>query len=70
VKCIFESKAETSFYEDSHNKCIEDRDWNWKKDNFKYSPTRVSNCPTGIGGYSNDALAMSLHINYTSTSFS
>ena len=45
-----------------------DRDWNWKKKDFKYSPTRANMMPGYIGSYCMDALSMALHIVYYSTS--
>jgi len=39
-----------------------DRNWNWKADDFKYSPARTKQNPGYIGGYAMDALAMALHI--------
>jgi len=46
------------------------RNWNWKTDEFKYSPYRVESNPTYIGSYAMDGLAMALHILWTTTSFS
>ena len=45
-----------------------DRDWNWKKKDFKYSPTRANMMPDYIGSYCMDALSMALHIVYYSIS--
>ena len=45
------------------------RNWNWKSENFKYSPERVKRNPGYIGSYCMDGLAMALHILYYTTSF-
>ena len=60
VKCLASSKEES---EDP------DRDWNWKKKDFKYSPTRSENQPGYIGSYAMDGMAMALHIIYYTTTF-
>ena len=60
VKCLALSKEES---EDP------DRDWNWKKKDFKYSPTRSERQPGYIGSYAMDGMAMALHIIYYTTNF-
>ena len=45
------------------------RNWNWKDDNFKYSEERVNNNSGYIGSYCMDAMAMALHVVYTTKSF-
>ena len=60
VKCLALSKEES---EDP------DRDWNWKKKDFKYSPTRSKNQPGYIGSYAMDGMAMALHVIYYTTNF-
>jgi len=47
---------------------VEDRDWNWKSRNFKYSPFRSKLQPGYIGSYCMDALAMALFCVYHSKS--
>jgi len=47
-----------------------DRNWNWKADDFKYSPLRVKYSSGYIGGYAMDGLAMALHILWKTSSFS
>jgi len=47
-----------------------DRNWNWKEDDFKYSPERTRWSSGYIGSYAMDALAMSFHILWSTTSFS
>lgn len=51
------------------NKTIEDRNWNWKDENFEYSPTRLKQNSGYIGSYCMDGLAMALHIVYHTNSF-
>ena len=45
------------------------RNWNWKDNNFKYSEERVKLNPGYIGSYCMDAMAMALHVVYTTNSF-
>lgn len=49
-------------------KTVEDRDWNWKKPNYKYSPLRVQKGGL-VGIYCMDATTMALHTVYHTTSF-
>ena len=60
VKCLSLSKEESD---------DPDRDWNWKKKDFKYSPTRSKNQPGYIGSYAMDGMAMALHVVYYTSSF-
>jgi len=46
------------------------RNWNWKADDFRYSEKRAKSNPGYIGSYAMDALAMSFHILWSTTSFS
>ena len=46
-----------------------DRNWDWKSDDFKYSPTRSKKNPGYIGSYCMDNLSMSLHIVYHTNNF-
>jgi len=46
-----------------------DRDWNWQKQNFRYSPKRSKEQPGYIGSYAMDALAMALHCVWTTDNF-
>ena len=46
-----------------------DRDWNWKKKDFKYSPKRSKETPGYIGSYAMDAMAMALHVVYYTKKF-
>ena len=61
VKCLA-----NSIEEDKENP---DRDWNWKKKDFKYSPTRSESQPGYIGSYAMDGMAMALHVVYYTNSF-
>ncbi|GHT15597.1 ADP-ribosylglycohydrolase [Planctomycetales bacterium] len=45
-----------------------DRNWQWKADDFKYSPKRTANDPGYIGSYAMDAVAMALHCVWTTRS--
>ena len=45
------------------------RNWNWKDNNFKYSEERVKKDSGYIGSYCMDAMAMALHVVYTTKSF-
>jgi ADP-ribosylglycohydrolase len=46
-----------------------DRDWNWKKKDFKYSPTRARSQRGYIGSYAMDGIARALHVVYYTNSF-
>ena len=46
-----------------------DRDWNWKKKDFRYSQTRSIKDPGQIGSYVMDGMSMALHIIYNTNSF-
>ena len=46
-----------------------DRDWNWKKKDYRYHEERAKRDPGYIGSYAMDNLAMSLHIVYHTDSF-
>jgi len=60
VNCLASSQAEERCEEnEGHN--LEDRNWNWKNSEFKYSPDRSKKMPGYIGSYSMDCLAMALH---------
>lgn len=68
MKCMVESKQEEPNESNAQLK-LEDRNWNWKAKNFKYSPTRSREQPGYVGSYCMDAMAMSLHCLYTTNSF-
>jgi ADP-ribosylglycohydrolase len=46
-----------------------DQNWDWKHNSFQYSPTRARQQPGYIGSYAMDAMAMSLHCIYYTTTF-
>lgn len=46
-----------------------DRNWNWKAADFRYSPTRAKVNPGYIGSYAMDAMAMALHVLWSTESF-
>ena len=47
----------------------ENRNWNWKDKNFKYSKERSKKQPSYIGSYCMDCLSMALHVLYTTNTF-
>lgn len=47
----------------------EDRNWNWRSRDFRYSPTRASEQPGYVGSYAMDALSMALHCVWSTSSF-
>ena len=53
----------------SFNKSVNDRNWNWKDENFTYAPTRLKKQPGYIGSYCMDALSMALHTVWYSKSW-
>ena len=46
-----------------------DKDWNWKKKDFKYSPKRTKENPNYLGSYAMDGMAMALHVVYNTKHF-
>jgi len=64
----FHEFIDSGKYSKAFNKGVEDRDWNWKSRNFKYSPFRSKLQPGYIGSYCMDALAMALFCVYHSKS--
>jgi len=69
INCLKNSEVENR-HESNKDLELKDRKWNWKDENFKYSPTRAKSQPGYIGSYAMDALAMSLHCIYFTNSFS
>ena len=63
-KCLSQSLSENTFKENPYNTTLEDRNWNWKDTNYKYSETRSQLMPGFIGGYVPDGLCMALHCLY------
>jgi len=60
------SEKEENVKEDRFNKSDEDRNWDWKNENWKPSPKRLSANPGYFGSYCMDALALSLYYAYHS----
>jgi len=60
VKCLSQSLKENN---------DENRDWNWKNENFRYSPLRSRQNPGYIGSYAMDGMAMALHVVYYTNNF-
>jgi len=48
---------------------LDDRDWCWKEESYRYSPSRSAEDPGYVGSYVMDALAMALHCVWTTRSF-
>lgn len=78
VRCLINSKQEDNIvvkqfinegkYMQKYNKTEIDRNWNWKAEDYKYSPTRSEIMPKYVGSYCLDALTMALHCVYHSRS--
>jgi ADP-ribosylglycohydrolase len=66
VTCLAKSQQEDET--PGKNWSLEDRNWNWKDPNFKYSPSRATQQPGYVGSYCMDALAMALHCIWTTDS--
>jgi len=73
VQCLIESREEEELdasHDPSMNKSVNDRNWNWKDKNFKYSIIRSTKPKSAfVGIYCMDALSMALHIVYYTESF-
>lgn len=72
IQHLAKSQKELDFtpYQDVFgNKTIDDRNWNWKDPEFKYSNYRIELKPTLIAIYSMDCVAMALHILYHNEGF-
>ena len=48
---------------------LPDRDWRWKEPVYHYCESRMRMNPGYIGSYAMDAMAMALHVLYTTASF-
>jgi len=76
INCIKESKEESEYefysglkqnlYYKEANSSPQDRNWNWRTINYKYSVTREELNPGYVGSYALDALTMALNISYHS----
>lgn len=64
----FAERMNQGKYQKKFSKSVKDRNWNWKDENFRYSPTRTASKPGYVGSYSLDALSMALHLSYHSAS--
>eukprot|EP00330_Aristerostoma_sp_ATCC50986_P004192 CAMPEP_0114576250 /NCGR_PEP_ID=MMETSP0125-20121206/1036_1 /TAXON_ID=485358 ORGANISM="Aristerostoma sp., Strain ATCC 50986" /NCGR_SAMPLE_ID=MMETSP0125 /ASSEMBLY_ACC=CAM_ASM_000245 /LENGTH=235 /DNA_ID=CAMNT_0001764625 /DNA_START=521 /DNA_END=1228 /DNA_ORIENTATION=- len=64
-----QKESEDKFKPDPYNQTVDDRNWNWKDPNFKYSPWRSKKNAILAGIYCMDATVMALHIVYHTTSF-
>jgi ADP-ribosyl-[dinitrogen reductase] hydrolase len=65
---VFNERLKSGKYKEKFSKSVDDRNWNWKDSQFKYSPTRSDWMPAYIGSYCLDALSMALHLSYYSKS--
>jgi len=68
VDCLANSKQEERHPSNEKLK-LEDRNWNWKDPNFRFSTNRSVQQPGYIGSYCMDALSMALHCVYSTDSF-
>jgi len=62
--CLAKSSIETN-----KDVPLKNRNWNWKDENFRYSEARAKAQPGYIGSYAMDAMAMTLHCVWTTSSF-
>ncbi|KAH3762866.1 ADP-ribosylglycohydrolase family protein [Pelomyxa schiedti] len=68
VQCLANSVAEEANPSNQKLK-LEDRNWNWKDPNFRWSANRAREDPGYIGSYAMDALSMALHCVWTTPDF-
>ena len=68
VTCLANAEQEAR-HADNAGQPLEDRNWNWKSDDFRFSPTRAREHPDYIGSYAMDALSMALHCVWSTSSF-
>lgn len=54
---------------DAQGRELPDRDWRWKEPAYRYCESRRRMNPGYIGSYAMDAMAMALHVLYTTESF-
>jgi len=45
------------------------RNWEWRREDYRYAPARAQSQPGYIGSYAMDGLAMALHCVYSTDSF-
>jgi ADP-ribosyl-[dinitrogen reductase] hydrolase len=60
VRCLAASLQEERNAANASSR-LEDRDWRWRADSYRFSPTRARMQPGYVGSYCMDALAMALH---------
>lgn len=71
VSCLAKScreKFDEKIHSKKFNQNEEDRNWDWKSEKYEYSEFRYQLHPDYFGSYCMDALALSLHFAYHSTS--
>jgi ADP-ribosylglycohydrolase len=68
ITCLVNAMQEEK-HENNKDHHLKDRNWNWKHENHRYSPTRSVKQPGYIGSYAMDNLCMSLHCIWTTDSF-
>eukprot|EP01127_Copromyxa_protea_P020678 TRINITY_DN6936_c0_g1_i1.p1 TRINITY_DN6936_c0_g1~~TRINITY_DN6936_c0_g1_i1.p1 ORF type:complete len:426 (+),score=58.13 TRINITY_DN6936_c0_g1_i1:1042-2319(+) len=68
VSCLAKSLHEQRNKENA-DLALNDRNWNWKDPEFRYSKSRSTKQPGYIGSYAMDALCMALHCIWTTNSF-
>lgn len=68
VNCLIRSQREERHPSNAGHD-LDDRNWNWRDDNYRFSPSRSREQPGYIGSYCMDALAMALHCVYSTNSF-
>ena len=75
VQCLASSQQEKKHLENESigascfHAGLQDRNWNWRDSRYRYSPSRSKFQPGYVGSYAMDALAMSLHCVYSTSSF-
>jgi len=68
VQCLAEGKKEAK-HADNKQLDLEDRQWDWKSSDHRYSANRSRQQPGYIGSYAMDGLCMALHCVYSTDSF-
>lgn len=63
-----QEKFNPELHNERHNRGDEDRNWNWRDPNWKYSPCRTEKNRNLVGIYCMDTACMSLHILYHTSS--
>lgn len=68
TKCLAASMAEER-HEENTGKELSERDWNWRREDYRYAPLRAAGNPGYAGSYCMDCLAMALNCVYVTCSF-